>query len=282
MARKLVVRVALGVCVFGLLVGCNPRRMITQSVDRFVTSSIDAAAQRAGDEVGKAIAGHILAQLTPAMLPTYAMGVFQLLFVHGGYGAAGFTPYEPGEYTRWRVEGRAEASRLERALLRREADGREWWRVEAFGSDEDGGAHQVIMEGLLSAPDEVGNRHVRRMRAKLPGDSEAQEIPITEENAHQWVVRMDGRLTAESLEGMRVGEAEVTVPAGTFRAEHLKGGQPGGTELHWWLVKSGVPGGVVQFEQRHPGGDEEAHYRVVLDAHGKDATASKLGVFDGV
>lgn len=64
--------------------------------------------------------------------------------------------------------------------------------------------------------------------------------------------------------------------------KHLKGGQPGGSELHWWIVREGVPGSVVKFEQRSPKAEEgaAAAYRVELDAHGEDATTSKLGVFD--
>lgn len=278
MGPKPYMRIAAGVSACALLVACNPSRIISQSVDRFVTTTVDAAARRAGDEVGKAIAGQIIAQLTPAMLPSYSAGVFQLLFAYGGYGATALSPYEPGEYTRWQVEGRSEGDRFERTLLRREDDGREWWRVEAFGDDEGGGSQQVIMEALLSAPDAGGTRHVRRMRAKLPGDRAPQEVPISEDDAHLWVVRADAKLTEESLAGMRVGEEEVKVPAGVFRAEHLKGGQPGGSELHWWVVRQGVPGSVVRFEQRV---GDELQFRVSLAAHGKDATASKLGVFDG-
>ncbi|MFU8804560.1 MAG: hypothetical protein ACNA8W_12175 [Bradymonadaceae bacterium] len=270
--------------IIGLVCGLGSMSLscgTTSIVDRAVNRSVDQAATRVGDQMGKAIAGHLLSNLSPALMQAYTVGLFQMLFYQGGYHFT-FADYEPGQYTRWQGREVDHGETFEKALLRRNEDGTEWWRVESRGRD-DGEEVVVIMEALMSAEDETGVRHIRRMRAKYPNETEPREVPISEGEANQWAVRTDHKLTPESTEGMRVGARTLETPAGTFETEHLQTSHAGYSRLNWWVVRDGtVPGGMVRYSQHEqaPEGEQgELLYEMTLIEYGEDATESKLGVF---
>lgn len=253
----------------------------TSIIDRAIGQSVDSAANRVGTRMGDAIAGHLLSNLTPAMMQAYTVGLFQMLFYQGGY-QFNFADYEPGQYSQWDGTGVDHGDFFEKALLKRNEDGTEWWRVESRGTDN-GEEVLVIMEALMSAPDESGLRHIRRMRAQYPHEKEAREVPITEGESGQWIVRTDRNLTQESLEGLRVGMESVETRAGRFETEHLRTSHAGFRMLNWWVVRDGsVPGGIIRYNQREllPEGQEgDMVYEMNLVGFGDDATTSKLGVF---
>ena len=81
------------------------------------------------------------------------------------------------------------------------------------------------------------------------------------------------RPTAESIEGATVGIESITTPAGTFKARHVRFGQPGGT-LSWWVDES-TTGGWVKFQVMD--GGNQPTYVMELVGKGTGAT-SELGV----
>ena len=258
-------------------------------VDRALGQGMNRATDRVGDEIGNrlgdAIADHMLSKLGPEMMRAYSLGLFQVLFYQGGYSFQ-FSGYEPGEYTRWDAKGLAQGDWFEKALLKREADGSEWWRVESRGTDDDGKPIELIIEALFGPENEDGGRQILRMRAKYPHKKEAQEVPVRESDGETWAVSTSNRLTKESTEGMKVGTETIKTPAGTFETAHLRTSNlVNESALNWWVAESSdIPGRVVRYSQDAANDENEdekaeAVYEVTLLKYGQDATVSKLGTF---
>ena len=250
-----------------------------------VGSALDSAAGRVGAGIGNAVgakvgaaAGNALAarmpaMWTPDMTPIYMNYLFTMSFHSGTYTLEG-TEYEPGEWTRWRVvdsEESGEPAIIERAFLARVDDGREWWRMKYISATEEG-RDSITVEALFDR--ESGE--VVRMRGKMPGESEASEMPV-QEGTYGYVE--PATLTKESMEGARVGQESVRVPAGSFTADHIRYGAAQG-RLDWWMVES-VPGGLVKYSRSQGEGEADGpdpyNWTVELLAHGTDAKSS-LGV----
>lgn len=253
-----------------------------------VNSAIDAAArntgagigtgigtaigQRAGEVAGAAVAARLpkgpsLPVYTPDLSAFYVSYLFAVAFHSGSYAIA-TAPYEPGEWTRWRVGEGEESGEMERAFLLRTPEGNEWWRVRFKTIADDGTPAEFVLEGLFNKD----RSQLLRLRGKMPEDKEPKEMPVME-GTYGYVEPT--RLTPESVEGATVGVVSVKVPAGTFEARHVRFAGLGGGTLEWWVVDS-VPGGLVRYTVVDQ--DEEGEYAVELAAFGKGAT-SVLGSF---
>lgn len=249
-------------------------------------SALDAAGRSAGEGIGNAVgakvgeaAGAALAARMPAMWTPDLTGIYlNYLFTtafHSGSYTFEEADYEEGEWTRWRMVGTADdgqPAEMERALLHRQDDGREWWRVK-YVSETEEGRDSITVEALLDR--ETGE--FVRMRGKMPGEAEAKELPV-EEGTYGYV--QPRRLTEESMEGALVGTESVRVPAGAYTARHVRyGGMDSGT-YEWWL-NDDVPGGMVKYsrsyEERDAEGPDPYNWTVELLDTGSGAT-SQLGV----
>lgn len=203
--------------------------------------------------------------------------ISQLFAVQYLSGATMFEKdYVPGDWTKWRIttDEDGDVQETERAFIGRPTDGGEWWRMRTITKDDDG-ADTVTLEALFKP--ETGNEYLQRlvrMRAKLPGNPEAQEMIVPE----QWTTwnmmgAFTGRPTPESIEGATVGTESVTTPAGTFSAKHVRFGQGGGT-LDWWLSDA-TTGGWIKFSALD--NDRKPLYTMELIGKGTGAK-SELGV----
>ena len=203
--------------------------------------------------------------------------ISQLFAVQYLSGATMFEKdYVPGDWTKWRITADEDddVQETERAFIGRTTDGGEWWRMKTITKGDDG-ADTVTLEALFKP--ETGNEYLQRlvrMRAKLPGNPEAQEMMVPE----QWTTwnmmgAFSGKPTPESVEGATIGTESVTTPAGTFRAKHVRFGQGGGT-LDWWLDEAAT-GGWVKFSAI----DNERKPQYTMELIGKGTGAkSELGV----
>jgi hypothetical protein len=247
-------------------------------VGRIIDKTVDVAANKVGEKVG-AVVGERLVALTPGLLDAYATASFRILFYHGGAYVTG-SDYQVGQYTRWEGKGIEQGEFFERVLLRRRDDGSEWWRVQSVAKDDEGKTQRLTMEALLAPISETGSRQIRRMRAQFPGESEPREVPITEENASNWLVT-GRKLTPESLDGMTVSEStKVEVPAGSFDAKHVRvDGYNKQSRVDWFMVDA-VPGGIVKYTNTvtDSDGKDSQTWSMVLMEHGDGSTESKLGV----
>ena len=163
-----------------------------------------------------------------------AQMAFAYAFSAGGLWA-GQEAYKPGEYTKfkWTMEG-DEPIVMERAYLKEQDDGRrQWWRVS--WQDSEG---SWIWEALID-PD---TSQMVRMRAR-DADGNEGEVPVS----GQAVYMAPAELTEESVQGATVGRERVTVPAGTFQADHVVYmAATGEGQAEFWLAPE-IPGGVVKY-----------------------------------
>lgn len=236
-----------------------------------VTDAVMGGTERAVERaVSERVEQAVYARVAPAGdLPPYGGGqwnvfmvtqaqvIFAYSFSAGGYWV-GENAFEPGDYTvfEWVDSEDDTTVELEKALLRVEDDGREWWRVS--WSDEEGA---WVYEGLLDPEEE----RMVRLRAKDP-EGNVDEVPITED---QTVYYAPAEVTDESVEGATVGRETITTPAGTFDTRHVVySSQTEEGRVEWW-INDDVPGGVVKYAAT----DEGANlWTSTLIRTGSDAT----------
>jgi hypothetical protein len=181
-------------------------------------------------------------------------------------------PYEPGQWTRWRMSSSDDDGyTIERAFLSRTDDGGEWWRYKTV-SGGNTSPDTVLLEGLFK-PQSEGVLQLVRMRGRMPGETEANEMMVPQQMAMVSTLGMFGmRPTEESVEGATVGTERTTTPAGAYTAKLVRFGGAGGKQ-EWWLAEE-IPGGWVRYKASAP--DGEAAFTMELVAHGTGAT-SELG-----
>jgi hypothetical protein len=238
----------------------NARRERFASIFGGGTAIADAIAS-AG--VGRPMAGQWTADLSWA----YIGGLFAMVY---GTGANVFDqPYQPGQWTRWEMRSDDDDDKqlLERAFISRSEEDGEWWRFKTIA-----GSDTIVLEALFKSAGD-GVQELVRMRGKMPGDREANELMVPQQMTMVRSLGMFGsRPTKESVDGATVGTENVTTPAGTFSAKLVRFGGMGGRQ-EWW-VSDRVPGGWVQY--RVSPAEGEGSFRMVLVGHGTGAV-SELG-----
>lgn len=138
-------------------------------------------------------------------------------------------------------------------------------KVAIVGKEDNGYWYEMVMEGprgrksitkmLVSGdPSEAGN--VKRLIVKTE-DKPAMEMPL----------HMRGDVTKpQEPKGKAVdkGQETVTVPAGTFTAQHIQYQDAGGRAVDTWVVKDISPYGMVKTQSQD--------FEMVLVGHGTGAT----------
>ncbi|MEY4608054.1 MAG: hypothetical protein RL625_271 [Gemmatimonadota bacterium] len=236
-----------------------------------IAGAIERAANKIAGSAGMAMAG---ANWSGDFAWSWISQLFSMQF---SSGATVFErPYQPGEWTRWNTRfGDDMTQETERAYIGKQSDGSQWWRINTITRFDRQQADTVILEALFRP--EMGNEFVQelvRMRAKLPDNPEPQEMLVPEQwSTWNMMGTFRSRPTPESVEGATVGIETITTPAGTFKARHVRFGQPGGT-LSWWVDES-TTGGWVKFQAVD--GSKQPTYTMELVGKGTGAK-SVLGV----
>jgi len=200
----------------------------------------------------------------------------QLFAVQYLSGATLFeTTYQPGQWTKWKItqaDNTDETQVLERAFLFTTPEGGEWWRLKTTtttkrdGKDE---SETVVLEALFKPmSDQI--KQLVRMRGKLPGNDEPQELIVPQAMT---MVSMSGAFplkpTPESVAGATIG----TETVGSFSAKHVRYGSGNGT-LDWWLSDA-APGGWVRFSMTD--NEKKDLYRMEMTGQGTGAQ-SETGI----
>lgn len=240
----------------------NARRERFASIFGGGTAVADAIAA-VGGGAGRPMPGQWTADVSWA----YIGALFGMVY---GTGANVFDQsYQPGQWTRWEMRGADDDDKqtVERAFLSKAEDGNEWWRFKTIAGND-----TIVLEALFKNSGD-GVQELVRMRGKMPGEREANELMVPEQMTMVRSLGMFGaRPTKESVDGATVGTESVTTPAGTFSAKRVRFGGMGGRQ-EWWLSET-VPGGWVQYTVTPEEG--KGSFRMVLTAHGSGAT-SELG-----
>src|SRR5688572_7117338 len=184
---------------------------------------------------------------TPDMTWAYVGYLWGLMYMSG---ATMFEkPYQPGQWTRWEIIDTSDKDSkmvLERALISREADKSEWWRIKTVSTSGES-ADTIILESQFKPLDDQGlAMNVVRMRGKLPGDTEGKELMVPQNLSMLSMSAFPMKPTAESVAGATVGTESIRAGSTSYSAKHVKFGSAGGS-MNWWLADN-APGGVVKVE----------------------------------
>ena len=226
-----------------------------------------------GGVVGRAVSNALGRIYTPDMAWAYVGYLWSTLYMSG---ATMFeSSYQPGQWTQWEITDASEPDRkmmLERALISREADKSEWWRIKTITVTPEA-TDTIILESLFKPLDEEGlNMQVVRMRGKLPGDTEGKELMVPEYLTMLSMKAFPMKPTKESVEGATVGTENVKVGSKSFSAKHVKFGAGHGN-MEWWLADQ-APGTVVKVQFT---GREDEKWTMQMVDSGSGAK-SELGV----
>lgn len=196
--------------------------------------------------------------------------MFGLMFMSGATMLE--EPFQPGEFAVYEVSQTGDDQKLifERAFLGKTQDGGEWWRMKYVISQPGEKPDTVNLEALFKPQADV-IKQVVRMKGKLPGSKEAQELMVPQ---HLTLLTslFPMKPTQESIAGATIGTEQV---AGTS-AKHVKFGAPNGGALEWWMTPN-VPGGVARFRISNTEDNKTEIWTMEVKQHGKGAK-SELGV----
>jgi hypothetical protein len=230
-----------------------------------------------GGRIGGAIGGAAGARLqafTPDMTWAYVSYLWGIMFMSG---ATLFEqPYESGQWTQWEIvdsSGDGEKMMLERALIAREDDGSEWWRIKTISIDG-ASADTIVLETLFKPLDEDRlTMQVVRMRGRMPGETEGQELMVPQ---HLGMLSPGAlfpfKPTPESIAGATVGTETIRLSTGSYSARRVKFGSGGGS-TEWWLAND-APGGVVRVQHSAP---DRGGWTMAMTGAGTGAR-SELGI----
>jgi hypothetical protein len=226
-----------------------------------------------GDRVGNAIAGK-MRMFTPDMTWAYVSYLWGLMYMSG---ATMFeTAYQPGQWTRWEITDASQPDQkmvLERALISREADKSEWWRIKTITISAES-TDTITLESQFKPLDAEGlTSQVVRMRGKLPGDTEGKELMVPQHLTMLSMSAFPMKPTKESVAGATVGTESVKVGSSSYSAKHVKFGAGQGN-MEWWLADN-APGTVVKVQRT--GQDADDKWVMLMVGSGTGAK-SELGV----
>lgn len=240
-------------------------------------AQLNAADKASGPGIGSRLAnaaGINMRAFTPDMTWAYVGYLWGLMYMSG---ATLFEqPYKPGQWTQWEITDSEQPDTrllLERAMISREADKSEWWRIKTVSVSKES-ADTIILESQFKPLDEQGiTMQVVRMRGKLPGDTEGKELMVPQHLSMLSMTAAFGmKPTPESVAGATVGTESVKVGANSYSAKRVKFGSAGGN-TEWWLSDN-APGGVVRVQYS---GQGNAKWMMEMKAAGEGAK-SVLGV----
>lgn len=197
--------------------------------------------------------------------------VYSQAFFAGGY-AQGYSDFSEGEGVVWKVttiDGdnpeEEESIEIERALLKRTAEGHTWWLLRYSGEE----GSELLSESLLD--DEYGmlifryrDPETQKIREWRPDTSEEADEATQSENEED--TEQDSTVDAYEAAFYRgdyqdyiIGTEKIKVPAGTYTADHIRFVDAYSTEdsegesetyevrYEWW-IDSDVPGDLVKYE----------------------------------
>jgi len=145
--------------------------------------------------------------------------------------------YKPGQGTVWKFTGRksSEDTTFERALLKANANGSQWWRFRI-----DSGKNTILYEFLV-APDST----VTKVRYKDPDSGTVGEF-VPSQDRQQPSMAPSGPRSREELAKYKVDRQTVKVQAGSFATDHyLYTAETDKGTAEMWLSAT-VPGGMVK------------------------------------
>jgi uncharacterized protein YceK len=193
--------------------------------------------------------------------------IYTQVFFAGGYGA-GYGDFAEGEGVAWDVTFSdaedSETIRIERALLKDNADGTGWWLLRYSADGEDEFLSEALIDGdyqLLAF--RYMDPETDTIREWIPEEVEGDEMTSSDEDDAEDEGDGPDEMAAVgfydgSYEEYLVGTESVRVPAGTYQADHIliedtyiveeEGGETASYQVRyeWWISRE-VPGELVRY-----------------------------------
>jgi len=192
---------------------------------------------------------------SPAAAQAYQ---YQFNAFYGGFWNFGWfgykdPNYKPGQGTVWKITSTGAKSNepitFERALLKVNADGSQWWRFQ-MTTDK----HTILYEFLVGS-----DGIAKKVRYKDPESGQIGEFIPTQSGTQPTAPQVSREEIASSF----VGSESVTVPAGTFTADHYRYTDPkSGYTSDIWSSKQ-VPGYMVKFTGTNPKDNRAANGQLI-------------------
>lgn len=234
--------------------GCMSLIDSIEQMDETVARTQASAGQAMSDAIG-------IGAMEDAMI---AALMYSQAFFAGGY-MQGYEDFSEGSGVVWEItpkeENRydeSESLEIERALLKRTEDGNSWWLLRY--SNKEG--EELLSESLLDENYEIvvfryrdpETGSIREWKPEVEEDSKTAEPEEPEEMESAESAQYEGNYRDHI-----VGTETVTVPAGTYTAEHVRiidsyttENEDGTdstyeTRYEWWIDNE-VPGDLVKYE----------------------------------
>jgi hypothetical protein len=205
-----------------LLSGCSGLVDATMGVG----SAIDKGKQKVSGAAERAVmdATGVSAMQDSVM----ASFVYSYAFFAGGY-MAGYQDLSEGEGLTWRLtvtdEDGEESVTVERALLKRTAEGKQWWFLSYRSED----GEELLTEALLDNEYQIEifryqDPETDEIREWRPEQSDMEEGESTDgqDKAQEKSAEETPDFYAGSWQDHVIGTETVRVPAGTYTAEHAR------------------------------------------------------------
>jgi hypothetical protein len=170
----------------------------------------------------------------------YQFGAFYSGFWSMGWFGYKDGNYKPGQGTIWKFTGTGRSSSepvtFERALLKTNADGSQWWRFKL-----DSGKKPILYEFLV-APD----ASVTKVRYKDPDSGTVGEFVPSQNNQMPSAAPSNMPKSRAEMAKYKVDRQTVKVEAGSFPSDHYAYQDDSGEGAAESWVSSSVPGSIVK------------------------------------
>ena len=195
--------------------------------------------------------------------------VYSQVFFAGGY-MTGYGDIEEGQGVIWKVtstdEAGSESMENERALLKRTADGNEWWLLKYSVEGGEPFVGEALLDGDYGIVKfryrDTETNQIREWTAENDEES-AEEESREKEEVEDTVYAGNEAMFRGDYQEYVVGKEKIAVDFGTYTAEHVKiedsytsySGDEGSGDnaetyevsYEWWIADD-VPGNLLKFE----------------------------------
>jgi hypothetical protein len=243
---------AASMVILFLAAGCSSLTGTLASTTGLVDQTKARINQAAMDAIG-------LGDLEDAVLASL---IYSQVFFAGGYGS-GYDDFDEGEGVTWDVtfrdEDGSEIVRIERALLRRNNDGTAWWLLRYAAEDEE----DFLSEAMIGDEyDLLKFRYLdpetNTLREWVPAEEEEADTVAEEADDETEEEPVDVGFYQGAYDEYMVGSERITVPAGTYQADHIliedtytedngDGTTTSYSVTYEWWINEEVPGDLVKY-----------------------------------
>jgi len=173
-----------------------------------------------------------------------ALAVYSQIYMAGGYAQSDHN-FKEGEgvtfiMTSSKNKDEKQTVFTKKALLKNMDNGSSWWALSSWGADQE----RINSEALMSEDSKILKFRYKdsdgNVQEWIP-DEDSQEMDAVEDEMHEG--------SEADYSDLSKGTEKITVPAGTFKAEHflVEDKTEGEDYVQEWWVNEDVPGKMIKY-----------------------------------